>query len=447
MSLDALPHLNFAAKTDKRTSTCESLPPLLCANLVEESGSDSLSADDDINFTQASPCPPSRTSREETCYMTKSSDAATDEMSHAGFIIKPPVEKPARSRPWARMSSLQKGSSNAVDSFVKESNSMPDADNEKLVTNEPQLQAADDLSHGSVVWIPPSEMVRHGKANGTSGPRTATAQLEAEQDEQSRAIMESDGPKRLDSNGADFVPSRSALATGRPYHAWQCSSNEIGVVPGQPSISNELTLHDHGHHSLSGSQRGAVPCRSGRSSRSSSKCTPPNSHSTIEHTEQLDSSKRALSGKVAISNVSVSRPMLAAPSPPPSQSEMVVMKKDDAKGSGLKYNLVQFKATPTLSTSCDSNKPHPTPRAPRSKSKEVPEVPQAPHPKDVVAPRSASDDLSSVFEGWSRRDVKQMLRGTYSPDEIAEVLQVLKASEPRRARRSRSKQSPGLERE
>eukprot|EP00928_Gymnodinium_smaydae_P097202 TRINITY_DN8746_c0_g2_i4.p2 TRINITY_DN8746_c0_g2~~TRINITY_DN8746_c0_g2_i4.p2 ORF type:complete len:124 (+),score=15.79 TRINITY_DN8746_c0_g2_i4:124-495(+) len=123
---------------------------------------------------------------------------------------------------------------------------------------------------------------------------------------------------------------------------------------------------------------------------------------------------------------------------------MGVMSKHDVKGAAMKYNLVQFQATPTLSTSCDRNKQDSAPRESRTRSKESSEAPPS---KKTCDRQQEPEDILGMFHGWSRREVKEMLRGTYSSDEISEVLQALKESEPRRSKRSRSKQSSSVARD
>eukprot|EP00928_Gymnodinium_smaydae_P020747 TRINITY_DN18022_c0_g1_i1.p2 TRINITY_DN18022_c0_g1~~TRINITY_DN18022_c0_g1_i1.p2 ORF type:complete len:123 (+),score=19.47 TRINITY_DN18022_c0_g1_i1:931-1299(+) len=122
---------------------------------------------------------------------------------------------------------------------------------------------------------------------------------------------------------------------------------------------------------------------------------------------------------------------------------MRIMNKH-AKGSGLKYNVVQFKATPSFSTSCDQKKQALTPRARKTKSPERPETPSHQSPID---PQAMTDGILQMFHGWSRREVKDMLRGTYSPDQIAEVLEILGKKEPGTPKRNHSRKPSGGSRE
>eukprot|EP00928_Gymnodinium_smaydae_P035726 TRINITY_DN25095_c0_g1_i2.p1 TRINITY_DN25095_c0_g1~~TRINITY_DN25095_c0_g1_i2.p1 ORF type:complete len:274 (-),score=38.71 TRINITY_DN25095_c0_g1_i2:283-1080(-) len=124
------------------------------------------------------------------------------------------------------------------------------------------------------------------------------------------------------------------------------------------------------------------------------------------------------------------------PQAPPQQSSKVVIEnKSDVKDSGMKYNLVQFKATPRLSTASNSSKQTVTRRASTPK---IVESPQA-GIQQKLDPQTSTDMLFSMFDGWSSREVKEMLRDKYSSEEIAEVLQVLKEKNRSKDRRIRSR--------
>eukprot|EP00928_Gymnodinium_smaydae_P097048 TRINITY_DN8700_c0_g1_i2.p1 TRINITY_DN8700_c0_g1~~TRINITY_DN8700_c0_g1_i2.p1 ORF type:complete len:340 (+),score=59.83 TRINITY_DN8700_c0_g1_i2:66-1085(+) len=102
-------------------------------------------------------------------------------------------------------------------------------------------------------------------------------------------------------------------------------------------------------------------------------------------------------------------------------SEVVVLQQADSKGSGLAYNLVQFKASPSLSTAQGAGKLAQAISAPRTKRDEGEETKK---PK-MRAKHDAEQVLKKTFSGWSKKEVKAALEGTYSREEIAEVLEAL----------------------
>eukprot|EP00928_Gymnodinium_smaydae_P067227 TRINITY_DN5016_c0_g5_i1.p1 TRINITY_DN5016_c0_g5~~TRINITY_DN5016_c0_g5_i1.p1 ORF type:complete len:402 (+),score=28.35 TRINITY_DN5016_c0_g5_i1:151-1206(+) len=109
-----------------------------------------------------------------------------------------------------------------------------------------------------------------------------------------------------------------------------------------------------------------------------------------------------------------------------SSSRPMYTRQSDARGSGMQYNIVQFSATPTLSTSCDPLKPPSTSRSKRNKQEggDKAEKDKA-APKLLLRGQQNSQMLMDMFGGMSMREVREVLKDHYSSDEIASVLEVL----------------------
>eukprot|EP00928_Gymnodinium_smaydae_P074310 TRINITY_DN5736_c0_g2_i2.p1 TRINITY_DN5736_c0_g2~~TRINITY_DN5736_c0_g2_i2.p1 ORF type:complete len:480 (-),score=59.33 TRINITY_DN5736_c0_g2_i2:248-1687(-) len=122
-----------------------------------------------------------------------------------------------------------------------------------------------------------------------------------------------------------------------------------------------------------------------------------------------------------------------SPSPSPSPCP-VYSQKADAKGSGKDYNVVQFKATATVSDSRD-NARSPSCRVSRRRMEEVVESEPTQSSEET-----AKQEVLNMFQGCSRSEVKRALRGTFSGQEVTEVLTLLGLNETKhQKRRSRSK--------
>eukprot|EP00928_Gymnodinium_smaydae_P097201 TRINITY_DN8746_c0_g2_i3.p1 TRINITY_DN8746_c0_g2~~TRINITY_DN8746_c0_g2_i3.p1 ORF type:complete len:414 (+),score=30.60 TRINITY_DN8746_c0_g2_i3:59-1243(+) len=390
---EPLPRFSFAAGADKRTSTYESVLPLLNASLKfecprEDSFSVSSSAQGGTNPTRAQLWRSSTSLCREEGPSSHASNASSGCMLKNSIFIQPPsFPEPAKRRPRVR-TRLFENADVAYPHQTERTCSPLDTDSKTRVANFPLLAWVEDAANvDPTTWTSAND--RNGDHEPNVKPRSpgAHARLEAERCEQSSInSVDSDGLRKVDVDDVGFVA-------------------------------------------------GSAPCRS------NSERAPIDSHPIIMQAEQQDVLKTVGGARVVVSNVSISR---RAPLSVPPISEMGVMSKHDVKGAAMKYNLVQFQATPTLSTSCDRNKQDSAPRESRTRSKESSEAPPS---KKTCDRQQEPEDILGMFHGWSRREVKEMLRGTYSSDEISEVLQALKESEPRRSKRSRSKQSSSVARD
>eukprot|EP00928_Gymnodinium_smaydae_P023392 TRINITY_DN19324_c0_g2_i1.p1 TRINITY_DN19324_c0_g2~~TRINITY_DN19324_c0_g2_i1.p1 ORF type:complete len:461 (+),score=62.09 TRINITY_DN19324_c0_g2_i1:69-1385(+) len=429
--LRSMQQQSFARKADKRTSTCESLSPLLGVSLASEathaeSCSEWPSLQDDVNDTSTS-SNWERSSGEEGV-SSSSIDSTLDDVSNKALDIKPPAfAKPSGRRPWARAGMIDKQPADAIASRATDCNVVEVNDIESGVADEPlhacSEKAATKASKARRWYNVPKCTTSHGMND---------AQWEAENFEQPSIALAGEAHvrrlRRLSMHDVGSVPDQSKLAAEREQQSHdgqqRLSASEVDSDAGRPSSAKSLTSQNHdGPRILHASKFASVP---GRSSLIEKR--PP------QNSTRPGSSNRANSARGVSSNVAMVAPQAAAPQ----ASAVVVLNKSDAKGSGMQYNLVQFKATPTLSTSCGSSKRNSTPRASTSKTAETPQVP---YREEALDPQSATEGILSLFGGWSKHEVKEMLRDKYSSAEIAEVLQVLKENEPRKTRRSRSKQS------
>eukprot|EP00928_Gymnodinium_smaydae_P097050 TRINITY_DN8700_c1_g1_i2.p1 TRINITY_DN8700_c1_g1~~TRINITY_DN8700_c1_g1_i2.p1 ORF type:complete len:394 (+),score=38.21 TRINITY_DN8700_c1_g1_i2:73-1254(+) len=114
----------------------------------------------------------------------------------------------------------------------------------------------------------------------------------------------------------------------------------------------------------------------------------------------------------------------ARSSPP---SEVVLLQKANSSGSGVAYNLVQFKASPSLSTTQDAGRRAQSISAPTTKRDEGEDSKVS----KIFAKLKTRGILKQTFSGWSKNEVKAALQGNYSPEEIADVLEALGQKSPK----------------
>eukprot|EP00928_Gymnodinium_smaydae_P067225 TRINITY_DN5016_c0_g3_i1.p1 TRINITY_DN5016_c0_g3~~TRINITY_DN5016_c0_g3_i1.p1 ORF type:complete len:424 (+),score=36.74 TRINITY_DN5016_c0_g3_i1:71-1342(+) len=106
----------------------------------------------------------------------------------------------------------------------------------------------------------------------------------------------------------------------------------------------------------------------------------------------------------------------------------VFSRHDDRKGSGKQYNTVQFNATPYLSTSHNPVKPSSASRSSRTKQEDVKEA----APQLSISDEEAKTQMMiELFRGMSKREVRESLKGLYSSDDIACVLEALSSRAPK----------------
>eukprot|EP00928_Gymnodinium_smaydae_P009800 TRINITY_DN13674_c0_g1_i6.p1 TRINITY_DN13674_c0_g1~~TRINITY_DN13674_c0_g1_i6.p1 ORF type:complete len:475 (+),score=55.52 TRINITY_DN13674_c0_g1_i6:190-1425(+) len=385
---------------------------------------------------------------EET--LASSSASTFDEASTHVLSIKPPVfAKPASRRPWVGVSCSLKQAADVAGS-QSHATAARLSDEQDTAISPPSTadaSSAHDIDVEDCVEAKPHQHVRQawaldGSARTPAPPETWSARVSKEQGTlgpeaslgRTGMRLES-AEEKLKTNFSQYsgVPGRPCSAA-KPraesnHRQRRVNASRFVSDPGRTvfardeAIQNcdvQRRLHSNGFLSH--------PCRphmvgAGTIQRASA---------NDPQLEQAGSSKRSESTMRAKMN-SV-RPKLE-----PSSPHVVVMSREDTKGSAVKYNCVRFIATPSLSTACDKNHIL-TPRAPKAKSATIDKTATHGGPLDA---QSATDGILNMFRGWSKREVKEMLKGTYSSEEVAEVLEIISKKERTRPKRSYSKKASG----
>eukprot|EP00928_Gymnodinium_smaydae_P074313 TRINITY_DN5736_c0_g3_i1.p1 TRINITY_DN5736_c0_g3~~TRINITY_DN5736_c0_g3_i1.p1 ORF type:complete len:483 (-),score=47.39 TRINITY_DN5736_c0_g3_i1:147-1595(-) len=228
-------------------------------------------------------------------------------------------------------------------------------------------------------------------------------------------------------NRSDFAPSRSTLAKSSTTAISADATADVDVkkrgsllVPGASEHSAAQGLTPTRPTTL---RRGTAPTMSFMGERSGSFCCPDGMGGRDGSRSPCRSGSRS-----PCASERSPRNRERSPSPCPVYSQT-----SDAKGSGKDYNVVQFKATATVSNSRDA--PKLSAARPR-RSLEVVE----PEPKQSDE-ELAKEGILKMFDGCSKTEVKKALRGTYSSDEVSEVLSLLGLNEPKQREKRRTSKS------
>eukprot|EP00928_Gymnodinium_smaydae_P009795 TRINITY_DN13674_c0_g1_i1.p1 TRINITY_DN13674_c0_g1~~TRINITY_DN13674_c0_g1_i1.p1 ORF type:complete len:484 (+),score=60.24 TRINITY_DN13674_c0_g1_i1:190-1452(+) len=394
---------------------------------------------------------------EET--LASSSASTFDEASTHVLSIKPPVfAKPASRRPWVGVSCSLKQAADVAGS-QSHATAARLSDEQDTAISPPSTadaSSAHDIDVEDSVEAKPRQHSRQawaldGSARSSSPPEMwSTRRVNKEQDTLEPEEGQGRADVRLESAEEKLKSNFSKLdgALGRTRSTSKPraqsdhrkrrvkASRSLSESDGTSLSREETTYSCDVQRRLHSNGFGPLPS-----------CPPMNAarpvqrlFSDVPQLEQAGSSRRSESAMRP--KMASSRPKLEPPSP-----RMVIVSTDAAKGSAVKYNHVQFTATPSLSTSCDKNHtltPRAnytlTPRAPKAKSAAIG---QTTTHEGLLDAQSATDVVLHVFRGWSKRDVKEMLQGKYSSEEIAEVLELLGEKEPRKTKRSHSTKASG----